>query len=342
MIIVFEGPDGSGKSYNSKRIANRFGWEWIESRRPESKQDIQNHLMDFEMYAESNKIYVTDRAPFISEFIYSVVFENDLLIEPEKLTKLWAQTSLVVYCRPNKPSVETISREYKKHKPQEFTSQILRRFNKVVDMYDTFFTQKLPFPVFKLDTFRPGQQEMLIDYINKNFGEHNAVMAGLNYCTGDAAVIMDDDFQNPASEVAELMQELSKGYDVVFSYYSEKKHSYLRNLGSRFTNYIAGFMVGKPGDLYLSSFKALNRFVIDEVIKYSGPYPYIDGLILRVTENYGRVLVDHHPSSRPGKSGYTLGKLVSLWMNMFMNFSMVHKVEMMLLEIQVLLLWVLL
>ena len=76
----------------------------------------------------------------------------------------------------------------------------------------------------------------------------------------------------------------------------------------------------KPRDLYLSSFKILSRFVVDELIKYDGPYPYIDGLVLRITRNYSRVLVAHDPR-REGRSGYTLRKLVSLYLNMFTNFS---------------------
>lgn len=156
--------------------------------------------------------------------------------------------------------------------------------------------------------------------LSRNFGEHNAVMAGLNHCSGDRAVIMDDDFQNPPEEVRKLLDELDKGHDVVFSKYAAKKHHPLRNLGSRFNNAVASVMLDKPKDLYLSSFKVINRFVIDEVIKYDGPYPYIDGLILRVTRRYGTVEVQHDDRAQ-GESNYTLKKLVSLWLNMFVNFS---------------------
>lgn len=162
----------------------------------------------------------------------------------------------------------------------------------------------------------------IVKFVNlsKNFGEHGAVMAGLTHCTGDAAVIMDDDFQNPPSEAAKLLDELQQGFDVVFSRYETKKHHWFRNLGSNFNGLVASVMLSKPRSLYLSSFKAINRFVIDEVTKYSGPFPYIDGLILRVTRNYSSVEVEHDPREE-GKSGYTLRKLVRLWLNMFTNFS---------------------
>jgi undecaprenyl-phosphate 4-deoxy-4-formamido-L-arabinose transferase len=156
--------------------------------------------------------------------------------------------------------------------------------------------------------------------LSRNFGEHNAVMVGLNFCTGDAAVIIDDDFQNPPSEVAKLVDKLNEGYDVVYARYDKKMHHGLRNLGSRFNNFVASILIKKPRGLYLSSFKAVTRFVIDELVKYTGPYPYVDGLILRFTDNHATVLVEHRAREQ-GRSGYTLHKLVSLWLNMFTNFS---------------------
>ena len=156
--------------------------------------------------------------------------------------------------------------------------------------------------------------------LSRNFGEHNAVMAGLNYCTGDYAVFLDDDFQNPPSEIVKLVNKINEGYDVVFSFYERKEHHFFRNLGSKSNNYIASFLIHKPKDLYLSSFKIINRFMIDEIIKYQGSYPYIDGIILRSTDKYSTIPVIHNPREE-GKSGYTFGKLVSLWLNMFTSFS---------------------
>jgi len=156
--------------------------------------------------------------------------------------------------------------------------------------------------------------------LSKNFGEHNAVMAGLNLCNGSCAVIMDDDFQNPPEEVVKLITKMDEKFDVVYSKYSIKNHNFLRNLGSKFHNAVASLLIGKPKGLYLSSFKIINRFVINEIIKYTGPHPYIDGLILRVTRNYSTVTVLHN-KRKDGKSGYTTRKLISLWINMLTNFS---------------------
>lgn len=155
----------------------------------------------------------------------------------------------------------------------------------------------------------------------KNVGEHNAVMAALNHTTGDYVVIMDDDFQNPISEVVKLFEYIrNSDYDVVYTYYEKKQHSYFRNLGSRFNDRVANVMLQKPKDLYLSSFKVLSHFLVREIIKYDLPFPYIDGLILRTTSKIGKLKVLHEKRAE-GKSGYTLRKLVRLWMNMFINFS---------------------
>jgi len=155
----------------------------------------------------------------------------------------------------------------------------------------------------------------------KNVGEHNAVMAGLNNISGDYAVIMDDDFQNPIQEVKRLIEYATESeHDVVYTYYEKKEHSLFRNLGSLFNDRVANLMLGKPKDLYLSSFKIIKNTLVNEIIKYDLPFPYIDGLILRSTENIGRFKVKHE-ARKAGKSGYTISKLVSLWLNMFINFS---------------------
>lgn len=158
--------------------------------------------------------------------------------------------------------------------------------------------------------------------LSRNFGEHNAVMAGLNNASGDFCVIMDDDFQNPPDEVGRLIDEISKGYDAVYSSYLAKKDHFFRNVGSRINDRMANFILKKPASLYLSSFKAMNRFLVDEVIKYTGPDPYVDAIILRSTNNISSILV-RHDSRKHGKSGYTFMKLISLWGNMVVSYSLI-------------------
>jgi len=154
----------------------------------------------------------------------------------------------------------------------------------------------------------------------RNFGEHNAVMCGLNYVTGDCVAIIDDDFQNPPSEILKIVSELQLGFDVVYSSYAKKRHSWFRNLGSKFNDIVATKLLMKPKGHYLSSFKVINRSLVNSIIQYKGPYPYIDGIIFRSTNNISYHLCDHE-ERKEGRSGYTLKKLIGLWLNMATGFS---------------------
>ena len=157
--------------------------------------------------------------------------------------------------------------------------------------------------------------------LSRNFGEHNAVMAGLRHTRGAHVINMDDDLQNPPEEVARLLAYAQEtGRDVIYTYYDEKQHALWRNLGSQFTNWVAGFVLDKPKGFYLSSFRCMSAFVVREITRYEGPFPYVDGLILQVTQNIDRLLVTHLPRA-VGRSNYTLRRLLRLWISMFVNFS---------------------
>ena len=154
----------------------------------------------------------------------------------------------------------------------------------------------------------------------KNFGQHAALMAGFHYVHGDIIVCLDDDGQTPAGEVVKLLDKMKEGYDVVYAKYEHKQHSAFRNFGSRINELMTRVMLNKPKDLYISSYFAAKRFIIDEMIKYTNPYPYVIGLVLRTTNKIANVEVNHR-EREIGTSGYTLGKLFTLWFNGFTAFS---------------------
>ena len=157
--------------------------------------------------------------------------------------------------------------------------------------------------------------------LSRNFGEHNAVLAGLRAVSGRYVVTMDDDLQNPPTEALKLLAVAeAEKRDVVFGVYERKEHSWWRNAGSWLTNRIADFVVDKPRKLYLCSFRCMSRFVVDEIAKSRTPYPYIDGLIFQVTQNVGTVSV-RHVERVEGNSGYNFRKLVRLWISMLVNVS---------------------
>ena len=162
-----------------------------------------------------------------------------------------------------------------------------------------------------------------ITFINlaRNYGEHNAVMAGLRHASGAHVITMDDDLQNPPEEVARLLAfAQDSGKEVVYTCYDEKQHAIWRNVASRFANLVANFVLEKPKGLYLSSFRCMSAFVVSEITRYEGPFPYVDGLVLQTTHDIDRLVVRHLPRAI-GRSNYTLRRLLRLWLSMFVNFS---------------------
>ncbi|MFC3126766.1 glycosyltransferase family 2 protein [Pseudoroseomonas globiformis] len=156
----------------------------------------------------------------------------------------------------------------------------------------------------------------------RNFGEHNAVMTGLRHMRGRYVITMDDDLQNPPEEVLKLYNHARLGnWDVVYTRYAEKQHEGWRNLGSRFANWVADQLMDKPKGLYLSSFRCMSALVVGQVTRYAGPYPYIDGLVMQVTQRIDSIEVLHLPRME-GRSNYTLRRLIRLWLNLATSFSL--------------------
>jgi undecaprenyl-phosphate 4-deoxy-4-formamido-L-arabinose transferase len=155
----------------------------------------------------------------------------------------------------------------------------------------------------------------------RNYGEHNAVLTGWRHARGAHVVNLDDDGQNPPAEAVRLWQQArASGLDVIFGHYADKRHSWWRNLGSRFTNRMTDWALDKPPGFYLSSFRCVTAFAAREVTAHTSPFPYIDGLILQVTQRIGSIEVRHEPR-QAGASGYTLRRLVRLWLSAWVNFS---------------------
>ena len=154
----------------------------------------------------------------------------------------------------------------------------------------------------------------------KNFGQHAALMCGMRHTTGDVVVCLDDDGQTPADEVGKLLEKLEEGCDVVYASYEDKRESGFRRFGSKVNRRMTEIMLSKPKELELTSYFAARRFLVDEMLRYEHCYPYVMGLVLRSTKRVANVPVKHR-ARETGSSGYTLSKLLGLWMNGFTSFS---------------------
>ncbi len=171
------------------------------------------------------------------------------------------------------------------------------------------------------DLVRSARVPITLVNHSRNFGEHNAVLTGWRHASGLYVVNLDDDGQNPPAEAVRLWRHaLEQRLDVVFGHYRTKQHTAWRNLGSWFTNRMTDMALDKPAGFYLSSFRCVSGFAAKKVAAHAGPFPYIDGLLLQVTQRIGSLAVEHAPRVT-GESGYTLRRLIKLWMSAWINFS---------------------
>lgn len=171
-----------------------------------------------------------------------------------------------------------------------------------------------------LKKLHDGNPKIVVADMIRNFGQPSAQMAGFALSKGNYILSFDDDGQAPIESIIPLVEKLKEGYDLVFGKWEEVKQSFFRRFGSKVNAKMAEIMIGKPKNLFMSSFMVTTRVVIDEIIKYQGPYPYIGGLLLRVTQNATCIDVKQRERAA-GKSNYTFRKLVRLWMNGFTAFS---------------------
>lgn len=156
--------------------------------------------------------------------------------------------------------------------------------------------------------------------LRKNFGQDSAIMAGLGLCAGKYVVIMDDDLQHSPKDIPLLYDTCKQGFDVCYGSYDEKKQKLWKNLGSWLNGKFSEWMLAKPSKIYLSPFKILHGSLADSILAYSGPYPYIDGLILSHTNNIGQIKVAHSVRFA-GTSNYSLRKSLSVWLKHVTGFS---------------------
>lgn len=154
----------------------------------------------------------------------------------------------------------------------------------------------------------------------RNFGQHSALMAGYGVCTGDYVVTIDDDGQTPVDQTFILMDKLLEGFDVVYGKYEKRKDNLFRKIGTGINNWMSKTLLGKPKDLHLTSFFVARVKIIKEICNYKNGFPYIWGLVLRTTKSIANATIQHKERIE-GESGYTLGKLLNLWMNGFTAFS---------------------
>ena len=155
----------------------------------------------------------------------------------------------------------------------------------------------------------------------RNFGQHNALMAALQYTEGDYVLGMDDDLQTHPSQIFKLIHKIEEGYDLVYGIYPKQKNGPIKNLTSIINRKTSRVMLSRPKEIESSNFWIITRGIRDEVVKFDTFNPYVDAIFYRVTNNIGMVEVEHFKRAY-GQSGYTFKRLLKLWLA-YWNFSVV-------------------
>ena len=154
----------------------------------------------------------------------------------------------------------------------------------------------------------------------RNSGQHNALLCGFSLAQGAIIVTLDDDLQNPPEEVPKLVSAIREGYDLAIGAYQSKQHSAGRNLGGKLVDDVQRRIFKLPSDFQLTSFRAVRRPVVDNVLAMGGVYPYITSMLLSHTSRYLNVPVRHEPR-RFGSSNYNLKRSVLLAFNLLLSYS---------------------
>jgi polyisoprenyl-phosphate glycosyltransferase len=158
--------------------------------------------------------------------------------------------------------------------------------------------------------------------LRKNAGQDNAIMAGLSHADGNYIVIMDDDLQHSPYDIPKLHEKCRQGYDVCFARFQRKKQAWWKNLGSWVNGVLAVSLLSKPRHIYLSPFQIIRKDVVAEILKYKGPYPYIQGLIFQFTDNVAQVAVEHHKRKK-GKGNFNLVRSARVFIKHATSFSVI-------------------
>lgn len=173
-----------------------------------------------------------------------------------------------------------------------------------------------------LQKLAAGNKKIKVIDFSRNMGKHSAVLAGLSVAKGEYIVNLDDDFQCPVNELWRLLEPVEKGgFDFSTARYKVKKQAFYKNFGSNVNLFMASVMLGKPRELRFENFNIMKRFIVDEIVKYDKPYPYLEGLIYRITHNIAEVDMEERGRADENATGFTLAKSLSLWFNGFTAFS---------------------
>jgi len=156
--------------------------------------------------------------------------------------------------------------------------------------------------------------------LERNSGQHTALLCGLRLATGDFVVCLDDDLQHPPEAIPLLLARARQGHDVVCGVWPSPRHPAGRRLGSRVVRWLDRRLFGAPPGLAMTSFRVLRRDLVDRLARARLPDPYLRGLIIAMATHPASVEVQHGQRAR-GTTGYTPWRLTAFLGRVLFTYS---------------------
>lgn len=219
--------------------------------------------------------------------------------------------SFIIPCYGSEKTVEIVINEIKETlaKKEEYDYEIIAVNDKSPDnVWDV------------LKKIAESDEKVKIISLAKNMNRPGALMAGMSYAKGDFVILMDDDGQCPMEQLWNLIKPLEEGHDISIAKYPINKQSKFKDMGTKINRKMTEIIIDKPENLQFTNFAALQSYIVDEIIKYKNPYPYMTGLMLRTTSDIVNVEMEERERISGGTT-FTLKKLLNLWVNGFTAFS---------------------
>jgi glycosyltransferase involved in cell wall biosynthesis len=154
----------------------------------------------------------------------------------------------------------------------------------------------------------------------RNYGQHNALLAGIRAAQSEVVVTLDDDLQNPPEEIPKLLGKLADGYDVVYGDSTLRQADVWRNLAASLTRKILKHAMSEDIASHVSAFRAFRTQLRDGFAGHRSAFISIDVLLSWSTTHFGAVTV-RHEARTVGTSNYTVATLLSHAIDMLTGFS---------------------
>jgi dolichol-phosphate mannosyltransferase/undecaprenyl-phosphate 4-deoxy-4-formamido-L-arabinose transferase len=159
-------------------------------------------------------------------------------------------------------------------------------------------------------SLRDESQKVKIIRLTRNFGQHNALMCGFSFASGDYVITIDDDLQNPPEEIPKLIKAIERSdLDVVSGTPEGRQHSLVRNAGSLAYRWLVSLVFKNELVFQMSNFRIMKKAVNDDLLRIQTPNPAVGLLLLNITDRIGHVPVEHRERLY-GRTTYTAAKLV--------------------------------